>query len=62
MPFRKTDYSHEETEIWMRAACEEAQHLARPLRNDGLVITSREPYGSTNVRKTGEPLPEPMVL
>ncbi len=52
----------EEIEIWMRAHWEEARHLARPLPNDRIVITSREPYGSTIVSKAGEPLPEPMVL
>ncbi|CCM76883.1 SOS response-associated peptidase [Rhizobium mesoamericanum] len=54
--------SREETEIWMHAPWEEAQKLARPLPNDRIVITSREPYGSTIVSKTGEPLEHPMVL
>jgi putative SOS response-associated peptidase YedK len=54
--------SREETAIWMNAPWEEARHLARPLPNDRLMITSREPYGSTIVSKTGERLDEPMVL
>jgi len=52
----------EETNVWMRASWEEARHLVRPLQNERIVITSREPYGSTIVSKTGEPLPCPMVL
>ncbi len=33
---------------------EEAKELARPLPNDALIISSREPYGSTIVSKSGE--------
>lgn len=46
----------EETEVWLRAAWHEARELARPLPNDRLVITSREPYGSTIVTQSGEPV------
>lgn len=42
----------EETDIWMRAPWEEA----KPLPNDALIISSREPYGSTIVSKSGEPV------
>ena len=48
--------SHEETEIWMRAPWDEAKDLAHPLPADDLIISSREPYGSTIVSKTGEPI------
>jgi putative SOS response-associated peptidase YedK len=35
---------------------EEAKELARPLPNDALIISSREPYGSSIVSKSGEPV------
>lgn len=46
----------EETDVWMNAPWEEAQHLARPAPNDAIMITSREPYGSSIVSKDGEPV------
>ncbi|QRM44620.1 SOS response-associated peptidase [Rhizobium sp. BG4] len=49
----------EETDIWMRAHWDEAQHLARSAPNDAIRITSREPYGSTIIDKTGELMKEP---
>jgi len=46
----------EDTDLWMNGSWEEAQHLARPAPNGAIIITSREPYGSSIVSKEGEPL------
>lgn len=54
--------SEEETDVWMRAPWEEAKTLAQPLANDELVVTSREPYGSTIVSTSGEPVSQPHLL
>ncbi|WP_312405380.1 SOS response-associated peptidase [Rhizobium sp.] len=48
--------TNEETETWMRAAWDEAKDLARPLADDALIISSREPYGSSIVSKSSEPI------
>ncbi|AHF85430.1 hypothetical protein RLEG3_28005 [Rhizobium leguminosarum bv. trifolii WSM1689] len=54
--------TEEETDTWMRAPWEEAKELARPLPNDALIISSREPYGSTIVSKSGEPVEQGSLL
>ncbi|MGZ2426579.1 putative SOS response-associated peptidase YedK [Rhizobium laguerreae] len=52
----------EETDTWMRAPWEEAKELAQPLPNDKPIISSREPYGSTIVSKSGEPVEQGSLL
>ncbi len=52
----------EETDTWTRAPWDEAKELAQPLPYDALIISSREPYGSTIVSKSEEPVEQGGLL
>lgn len=53
--------TREETELWMTGPWDDARVLARPLPDDAIMITSREPYQYSIVSKTGERLAEPAL-
>lgn len=54
--------TQEEIDTWMRALWHEAKDLARPLRDDALTISSREPYGSSILSKSGKPVEHGSLL
>ncbi len=54
--------SKEETDTWMWGPWDGAKELARRLPTDALIIFSREPYGSTIVSTSEEPVEQGSVL
>jgi len=54
--------TQEETDTWMRVLWDEAKDLARPLRDDALTISSREPHGSSILSKSGKPVKHGSLL
>ena len=54
--------TQEEIATWMRELWDEAKDLARPPGDDALTISSREPYGSSILSKSRNPVEHGSLL
>lgn len=52
----------EASDVWMTAPWDKAKDLAQPLPEDALLILAREPYRSSIVSNSGEPIEQGRLL